>query len=439
MENKWKTLTIVLTVAVLILSIFFVNNIVQSNKRFEVSFDSDGGSEIESQLIKKDAFAFRPEDPQKDGFVFSHWQVEGEEFDFSTPVTEDLSLKAVYTEATGETSDIALIFDDGFSAINEVRVVEGRLLLPEDPVREGYEFVRWESDGIEFDFDGPLADGMKVYAVWKEIPTEHVVDFFSGGGSKIPRQKILEGETVREPDAPTRKGYTFLGWFLDGKEYDFSQAVTESFTLMAEWEEGPKTVDKSALMSAVSSANQNLSSTSTSTNGSDVYTNNMWVTSAVKSAYADAIAKAQAVVDDTDATQEEVDAAVAALNEAASAFNGAKRNGTRALPVTTTTPTTKGTTQTTKKPVETTPTTTTTTTVVADKYTISIVPENLGILDFIYVYKNNAQINAYAVLDATGVELGRNNEGVITVNKNYSHLISQVQLTPGGPLFSVSK
>lgn len=265
MENKWKTSTVVLLVVALILSALLIVQYASEDKDFEVSFDSDGGTEIASQTVQKDAVVIRPGDPQKDGFVFSHWQFDSEEFDFSTPVTTDITLKAVYTTAEIDTADITLIFDDGFSGVNAVSILEGRLLLLADPVREGYKFVRWESDGVEFDFTGSLSDGMKIYAVWEEIPMEYSVNFFVRGGSRVPRQMIMDGETVREPDTPTREGYTFLGWFRDGEKYDFSQSVTESFTLMAEWE-------TAATTTTTTPATTTTTTTTTTTKKADVYT-----------------------------------------------------------------------------------------------------------------------------------------------------------------------
>ena len=47
------------------------------------------------------------------------------------------------------------------------------------------------------------------------------VRFDSNGGSKIDSIKIKKGETLTEPLAPTRDGYTFVEWTLDDKKYDF--------------------------------------------------------------------------------------------------------------------------------------------------------------------------------------------------------------------------
>lgn len=56
-------------------------------------------------------------------------------------------------------------------------------------------------------------------------------------GNGIPVQEVRIGHTATEPAEPTADGYTFLGWYLDGKEYDFTTPVEGNITLTAEWEE----------------------------------------------------------------------------------------------------------------------------------------------------------------------------------------------------------
>ena len=57
-------------------------------------------------------------------------------------------------------------------------------------------------------------------------------------GSKITTQSVTDGATVKEPDTPTREGYTFAGWYIDADcstEYNFSGVVTKNITLYAKW------------------------------------------------------------------------------------------------------------------------------------------------------------------------------------------------------------
>ena len=62
--------------------------------------------------------------------------------------------------------------------------------------------------------------------------------FNSNDGSDIDSQTVDYGNTVAEPTAPTKNGYTFAGWYSDEglvSAYDFSTTVTSDITLYAKW------------------------------------------------------------------------------------------------------------------------------------------------------------------------------------------------------------
>ncbi len=65
------------------------------------------------------------------------------------------------------------------------------------------------------------------------------VQFDSLGGTTVEGQKLMYGELITAPDAPTREGYVFDGWYLDQnttRPWDLKKdVVTESLTLYAGW------------------------------------------------------------------------------------------------------------------------------------------------------------------------------------------------------------
>ena len=70
------------------------------------------------------------------------------------------------------------------------------------------------------------------------------VTFDTDGGSLVAAQTVNYGEKAVKPDDPTREGYTFGGWQLDGADYDFDTPVTADITLVAVWEEMPTVIIK---------------------------------------------------------------------------------------------------------------------------------------------------------------------------------------------------
>lgn len=70
------------------------------------------------------------------------------------------------------------------------------------------------------------------------VPT-YTVTFDSNGGSDVDDQQVKEMELVKEPEAPTKDGYKFVGWYTDEeltKAFSFGTTKVDSnFTLYAKW------------------------------------------------------------------------------------------------------------------------------------------------------------------------------------------------------------
>mgnify|MGYP005794531399 CR=1 FL=1 len=65
---------------------------------YTITFDTDGGTPIDSVVIKNKDTLEKPNDPTKEGYTFLYWELDGEEYDFTTPITEELTLTAVWKE-----------------------------------------------------------------------------------------------------------------------------------------------------------------------------------------------------------------------------------------------------------------------------------------------------------------------------------------------------
>jgi len=67
---------------------------------YTVTFNSNGGNAVQNQTVYYGSKAVRPEDPVKIGYIFVNWYSDSNltnEFDFSSPVTGNMTLYAKYT------------------------------------------------------------------------------------------------------------------------------------------------------------------------------------------------------------------------------------------------------------------------------------------------------------------------------------------------------
>lgn len=67
------------------------------------------------------------------------------------------------------------------------------------------------------------------------------VSFDSMGGTSVASQRVRYGESIAEPEAPTRENYVFDGWFYDNegkRRFDFNtEQADKNITLYAVWKE----------------------------------------------------------------------------------------------------------------------------------------------------------------------------------------------------------
>ncbi|WP_419515387.1 InlB B-repeat-containing protein [Dysosmobacter welbionis] len=70
------------------------------------------------------------------------------------------------------------------------------------------------------------------------------VTFDSDGGSAVTPQQVLRGQKAQRPAAPTKDGYTFIGWYnkadlqyINLPEWNFDYPVFENMELVAQWME----------------------------------------------------------------------------------------------------------------------------------------------------------------------------------------------------------
>lgn len=218
---------------------------------FTVTFDSQGGSQVDSQTVAEGGAAKKPNDPTKAGYLFKGWYQKGDDsalWDFEkNTVAENLTLYAKWEELPPETYTITFNSQGG-SQVDSFTVIEGQLIQqPNNPVREGWSFAGWflEADCVNvWNFDNDKANkSVTLYAKWtQDVPPEqekYTVTFDSQGGSQVNPATAVKNGTVAKPADPARSGYTFGGWFKESScvnLWDFSTGkVTADLTLYAKW------------------------------------------------------------------------------------------------------------------------------------------------------------------------------------------------------------
>ncbi len=234
MNNKTKVIS--LACAIFGVAAIIIAFILMNNTKYTVTFDSDGGTLITEQVIKKGEMVSKPVNPVKEGYSFVRWDYQNREYDFTSPVSEDMTLKAIWDEViTVVKYKVSFTVGDVVKEmeISDFSDVEIDSLGFDE--KDGFEIV-WYVDGEEYDFTKPLKEDVKLEGKYVKVETV-TVKFNSNGGTKVDNQKVKKGEKVIEPRNVTKYGFILDGWYINSKKYDFNEEVTKGITLYAKWKE----------------------------------------------------------------------------------------------------------------------------------------------------------------------------------------------------------
>ena len=135
----------------------------------------------------------------------------------------------------GNTTGVIVTYKDGDSEYAKQVLPSGTLATrPDAPAATpGYTFGGWnKADGTAWDYaSDKVTDNITLYAKW--AANTYTITFDTAGGSEIAPITQDYGTVITAPEAPTREGYTFIGW---DKEIPTTMPA-ENITLKAKWKD----------------------------------------------------------------------------------------------------------------------------------------------------------------------------------------------------------
>mgnify|MGYP004518902413 FL=1 len=258
MNKKKIIIAVILLLLIIGIVLFFAfrNNKTVLTVSYEVN-----GEIIKTENIEEGKTVIKPTDPTRDGYDFLGWFLGTEKFNFSTAIKENIKLEAKWISKTDDNNRTRTITLDIDGKKEEVKTdASGVLSEVKDPTKSGYKFLGWYIGDEKVDLSKPFEEDTTIVAKWKKVKSEsnsnnknnttpstptkpeeptvtkYTVTFDSDGGSSVSKQTVVSGKTATKPSNPTRSGYTFKGWYLNGAEYNFPSKVTKNITLTAKWE-----------------------------------------------------------------------------------------------------------------------------------------------------------------------------------------------------------
>lgn len=225
-----------------------------------LTFETNGGSAINSVTVRHGNAVARPADPTKDKYTFIGWYADPEfteEYDFATVLEADKTIYAKFELTSTPIGDIYVRYDvlhikqlpDGtYDLANaEVEHLSAKKDSTVTAVIKDYRATHHVNvNRTQSKLTGTAiqpymgVDGKPVYtilSVYYDLDF-HTLTFDTMGGSKIAPETVRHGLTVAKPKDPVNGGYIFDGWYTDKTyrtPYNFATPLTQDTTIYAKW------------------------------------------------------------------------------------------------------------------------------------------------------------------------------------------------------------
>lgn len=204
---------------------------------FTVSFETDGGSIVNSIEVEENCTVKRPHSPTKEGYVFDAWYTEDDtKWLFLNGLVEyDMTLYAKWLPI----QTVNFVTDYGTIPENQ-QVGYGRYATMPEITYDGYYIEGWydEYDNLWSFDEFPIKRDMTFTAKWKKT-----VNVSVNGETKT----LIPGTEIGKLPHPVKSGAYFIGWFRSNElsalvPVNETTVFYENTTLIPKWEENENVI-----------------------------------------------------------------------------------------------------------------------------------------------------------------------------------------------------
>lgn len=188
---------------------------IYRNHLYEVKFNTNGGTHVETQYVEEGSLAKEPT-TTREGYAFDHWN-----FDFDNPITSDLTIKAFWVES----EDVAYrveyyvenVSKNGYTLLSEeTENLTGKTGSTVNAERKIFE--HFTIDLTKSKLSGKISVDetlvLKVYYIRKTYSVTVNNEYLSAGTITGEGDFAYGSKTTIE--AIANPGYTFVCWFYNG-------------------------------------------------------------------------------------------------------------------------------------------------------------------------------------------------------------------------------
>ena len=194
-KNRNRKIKIIVgIIAIVIIILLLIKGC--NKKEYEVIFKEDKEKTV--KVITKEKVE-RPSDPEKEGYRFVGWYLNGKLYNFEEKVKGNITLEARWEKKEKiekENYKVEIEYEEGKKT--EVELTEGKVVKPSDPEKEGYKFVGWYVNGKLYDFKEKVGSNITIKARWEKEKGNKRKEEYSKTGKRIDNRAHQKDKTAPE-------------------------------------------------------------------------------------------------------------------------------------------------------------------------------------------------------------------------------------------------
>ncbi len=223
-----------------------VNNFMVSFSKYKynVNFDVDGTKTTEK--VDVGSTVSEPSAPTKEGYTFDKWLLNGTEYDFSTPISGEITLTASWTINTYKIKIVANDATMGKVSVAEVDAKYGTeinvlnnsvtignqtvVATPADAnAQYTYSFTGWSN------ISTPVKNGMTITANFSRTVNKYTVTYVDSNTNTLGTQEVEYGTKISELTAPSKDGYVATNYLYNSNVVDKESTITGDVSYVVEY------------------------------------------------------------------------------------------------------------------------------------------------------------------------------------------------------------
>ena len=213
------------------------NNTIKA-KEYTVTFNTNGGTEVNPIKVVKGGKVPKPSNPIKEGYEFDNWYTNSNLssiFDFEdTSITSDTEIYAKYEisrySITWKNDNDEVLEIDENVEYGTTPTYDGTIPTKEATAQYTYTFAGWTPS------INKVINNITYTAIYSSTLNDYTVTFDTNGGSVVENQTIGYGKKATRPSTnPIKTDYAFEDWYTDNTyttKFDFANTAITSDTII---------------------------------------------------------------------------------------------------------------------------------------------------------------------------------------------------------------